>query len=199
MSHIDYYFSTISPFAYLAGNRLETIANNFNADITYKPLDIVTLFSKTGGVALADRHPARQAYRLQELARQSKKNNLPLNLRPSYFPTNAAPSAYAVIAAQEEGTGNLGALVRAVLSACWVNEQDIAKDSVIKRCLNMAGFDPMLSERGLALGAEIYSHNLEEAIENNVFGSPFYIVNGSEKFWGQDRLEDLEAFLAGNL
>ena len=76
MSHIDYYFSTISPFAYLGGNRLETIATKYNASINYKPLDIIALFSRTGGTLPAERHPARQAYRLQELTRQSKKNNL---------------------------------------------------------------------------------------------------------------------------
>ena len=199
MSHIDYYFSTISPFAYLGGNRLETIATKYNASINYKPLDIIALFSRTGGTLPAERHPARQAYRLQELTRQSKKNNLHLNLTPNYFPTNAAPSAYAVITAQSEGCGDLGAFVRALLSACWSEQKDISDNSVIKNCLTVAKFDPGLADSGLLSAAETYANNLEQAVNNNVFGSPFYIVNGSEKFWGQDRLIDLEAFLAGEL
>jgi 2-hydroxychromene-2-carboxylate isomerase len=32
-----------------------------------------------------------------------------------------------------------------------------------------------------------------------VFGAPFFIVDGTERFWGQDRLDDLDAFLAGKL
>ena len=32
-----------------------------------------------------------------------------------------------------------------------------------------------------------------------VFGAPFYIIDRSEKFWGQDRIEDLDLFLSGKL
>ena len=46
---IDYYFSTLSPFSYLAGQRLEEIAARHGAAITYKPFDIMTLFARTGG------------------------------------------------------------------------------------------------------------------------------------------------------
>ena len=146
---------------------------------------------------MTERHPARQSYRYQELIRQSKKNKMPLNVKPSYFPTNAAPSAYAIIAAQANGYGNLGALVRAILASCWSEEKNIAEDSVIKSCLISADFDPSLLGSGLLSAAEIYMKNLEEADTNEVFGSPFYIVNGSENFWGQDRLSDLDAYLEG--
>ena len=53
--------------------------------------------------------------------------------------------------------------------------------------------------RGLLAGAETYAKNLEDAVNNDVFGAPFYVVDGAEKFWGQDRLSDLDAFLAGDL
>jgi 2-hydroxychromene-2-carboxylate isomerase len=47
-------------------------------------------------------------------------------------------------------------------------------------------------------GAETYSANLEEAVARGVFGAPFYIV-GEERFWGQDRLVDLDLHLSGTL
>ena len=199
MSHIDYYFSTISPFSYLAGNRMETIAAKFDATITYKPVDVIALFARTGGLPPGERHPSRQAYRVQELRRQSKKNKLSLNPKPKHFPTNAAPSSYAVIAAQTDGGGDLGALVRALLASCWAEDKDIAEDSVIKNCLISAGFNPTLADSGLLVGAETYTKNLEDAVNDDVFGAPFYVLDGSEKFWGQDRLSDLDAFLAGEL
>ena len=199
MSNIDYYFSTISPFSYLAGNRLETIAEKYGATITYKPVDVIALFSRTGGLPPGERHPSRQAYRAQELRRQSKKTKLPLKLQPQYFPTNAAPSSYAVIAAQNDGSGDLGALVHALLASCWTEDKDIAADGVIKNCLISTGYDPNLADSGLLAGAETYAKNLEDAVNNDVFGAPFYVVDGYEKFWGQDRLSDLDAFLAGEL
>lgn len=199
MTQIDYYFSTISPFAYLAGTRLEEIAAKHGASITYKPMDIVTLFGRTGGVRPAERHISRQELRAQELRRQSKKTGLPLNIQPAFFPTNPAPSSYAIIAAQNAGGGDLAGLCHAILRACWAEEKDISQDDVIAACLTAHGFDAGLTLSGMLSGAETYAANTEEAVTNGVFGSPFYIVDGAEKFWGQDRLEDLDMYLSGEL
>jgi len=51
----------------------------------------------------------------------------------------------------------------------------------------------------LLQGADTYARNLEEAVEKGVFGAPFYILDDSHKFWGQDRLEDLDLVMAGKL
>jgi 2-hydroxychromene-2-carboxylate isomerase len=198
MAHIDYFFSTVSPYTYLAGTRLEEIAARHGATIRYKPVDILALFTRTGGQALPDRHPSRQDYRLADLGRQAAKLGMPINIKPAFFPTNSAPSSYAIIAAQEKGGGDLGALVHGFTRACWAEERDIAEDAVIRDVLGQAGFDPGLAESGLLLGAETYAKNLEEAVNRGVFGAPFYIA-GEERFWGQDRLEELDLHLAGKL
>lgn len=198
MTKIDYYFSTISPYTYLAGDQLEQIAAKHGAEIVYKPLDIVALFGRTGGTPPAQRHENRQAYRAKDLVRVSKMNKLDLNLKPAFFPTNAAPSSYAVIAAQAAGSGDVGALVRGLLTSVWVKEQNIAEDDVIRACLTEAGFDPALADSGLLSGAETYAANLEEAITRGAFGAPFYVV-GDEPFWGQDRLAHLDAYLSGDI
>jgi len=199
MAQIDYYFSTLSPFTYLAGTRLEEIAGRHGASVTYKPMDITSLFSRTGGVALPDRHPARKAYRLQELRRGSKKAGLPLNEHPFFFPTNPAPSSYAIISAQKAGGGDLGGLVHGFLAAVWAGNKDIADNEVIREVLEVNGFDPDLADKGMLSAAEEYARNLEDAVSANVFGSPFYVVDGQECFWGHDRLDDLDAHLAGDL
>lgn len=197
MARIDYFFATISPFAYLAGTRLEQIADRHGATIDYKPIDLVALFPRTGGVALAERPEARKDYRMQELRRWSKRLAMPLNPTPAFFPTNAAPSSYAVIAAQKAGGGDVGALVHGILRACWAEEKDIAQDDVIRDCLSAAGFDPGLGDSGLLVGAETYAANTEEAVARGVFGSPFYITDDDERFWGQDRLDLLDWHLSG--
>lgn len=196
MSHIDYYFTVLSPWAFLAGSRLEDMAEEHGVTITYKPLDIGQLYLRTGGTLPKDRHPSRMEYRMQELKRWSKALGVEMNFNPAHWPTNAAPASYAIIAAQKAGGGNLGALVQAIMRASWVKEKDIADDAVVKACLEGAGFDPALADSGLLVGAEIYPANLEDAIAAGVFGSPFYICDDGEKFWGQDRLTMLEAHLA---
>jgi 2-hydroxychromene-2-carboxylate isomerase len=133
------------------------------------------------------------------LPRQARKRGLPLNLKPAHWPTNPAPSSYAIIAAQTAGGGDVGALVQSVLRACWAEERDIAEDAVVRECLQKAGFDPALADKGLLSGAETYAANLEEAVNRGVFGAPFYVVDSGQLFWGQDRLEDLDLHLAGKL
>ena len=196
MTHIDYYFTVLSPWAYLAGDRMEKIAAKHGATVTYKPLDIMALFPRTGGAAPKDRHSSRLDYRMQELKRWQKATGLPLTFQPAHWPTNAAPASYAIIGAQVAGGGNTGALVQSVLRACWAEEKDIAEDAVIKSCLESAGFDPALADTSLLAGAETYPRNLEDAVAAGVFGSPTYVVDGTEVFWGQDRLDMLDTFLA---
>lgn len=199
MARIDYFFTVLSPYVYLAGQRLEEIAARHGAEITYKPCDIGALFARTGGVALADRHPSRKDYRAQELPRQARKLGMALNLQPAHWPVNPAPASYAIIAAQAAGGGDIGALVHGFARACWAGERDISQDEVVRDCLSAAGFDPALSDKGLLAGAETYAANLEEAVSRGVFGAPFYMVDTGQNFWGQDRLEDLDAHLAGDL
>ena len=69
MPTIEYYFSVISPYTYLAGDRLSNIAARHSADVVYRPLDVAALFSRTGGVVPKERHISRREYRLQELTR----------------------------------------------------------------------------------------------------------------------------------
>jgi len=62
MVHIDYYMFTLSPFTYLAGNKLEEIASSYGATINYKPFNLLQVFEKTGGTPPKDRHISRQIY-----------------------------------------------------------------------------------------------------------------------------------------
>ncbi len=199
MAHIDYYLATISPNCYLAGMRPAEVAAKHGATITYKPLDIMGLFSRTGGVPPGQRHQSRQEYRLMEMERASKLTGLPLNLKPAHWPTNPAPASYALIAAQKAGGGDLGALAFAMTRACWAEEKDVADDAVIKACLEGAGFDPSLADSGLLSGAERYEANLEEAVNAGVFGAPFFITDDGARFWGQDRISQLDQHLGGQL
>lgn len=194
MAAIDYYLSTSSPWCYLAGDRLEQIAARHGATITWRPLDALQLFDRTGGVRPQDRHPSRLDYRAQELPRWAEHLGMPL--RMDVAPVNMAPSSYAIIAAQEAG-GDIGGLVRGVLRARFAEGRDIADDAVIRDVLAAHGFDPALADKGLFIGAETYARNLERAVEAGVFGVPFYhVLDSGQKFWGQDRLKFLDRHLA---
>lgn len=199
MAHIDYYLGTISPNCYLAGTRPAEIAAKHGATIAYKPLDLMALFARTGGLPPPQRHISRQEYRLIEMERSANLLGLPIHVKPAHWPTNPAPSSYAVIAAQAAGGGDVGALVYGLTKACWADQKDIAEDDVIKACLEDAGFNPSLADSGLLSGAVAYENNLEDAVKAGVFGAPFFITNDGSRFWGQDRLDQLDEYLGGQL
>lgn len=196
MNHIDYYFTVLSPWAYFGGKRFAQIADKNGVTVTFKPVDIGQLFTRTGGQLPKDRHPSRMEYRMQELKRWAKALDMPINFNPAHWPTNGAPASYAIIAAQNAGTGDVAALVDALMRSIWMDEKDIAEDAAIKACLSEAGFDPSLADSGLLMGAETYARNTDDAVNAGVFGSPFYVCDDGEKFWGQDRLDLLDAYLA---
>ena len=195
MAQIDYFFATLSPYSYRQVPGLR-IAAKHGMTIDYKPLDIIAWFGRTGGTPPKDRHISRIEYRAQELQRQSRDLGMDFNLQPAHWPTNAAPSSYAIIAAIKDGSGDVGKLCHSILRACWAEDKDIAQDDVVRDCLNQAGFDPNLADRGLLVGAETYAANLEEAVDRGVFGAPFYITSDGQRFWGQDRLDVLDRHLA---
>lgn len=194
MAQVDYFFSVLSPYAYLVGDGLERIAQKHEARIAYKPVDFMALKARMGGGAP---HPARADYMAQDIARIAARLGMPLTPQPVHWPTNPAPAAYAIVAAQGAGGGDTGALVRALMRACWAEDRDVAEGDVVRDCLGQAGFDPALADSGLLQGAETYAANLEEAVARGVIGIPFYLTDGGAAFWGQDRLEDLDRHLAG--
>jgi len=194
MARIDYHFSVLSPFAYLAGTRLEEIAARHGAEIAYRPLDIIALFAATGGTPPSERHRSRKEYRLQELRRGAEAAALPINLQPAHWPTDPVPASTAIIALAEAG-GKAGALGHGVLSACWAEERDIADPAVVADLLKSVGADAEALAPRMAEARAIYDRNLADAIEAGVFGPPFYVV-GEERFWGQDRLDALDRHLS---
>lgn len=194
MTTIDYYFSLLSPFTYLAGLGLEEVAERHGARIDYKPMNIVELFGETGGTPPAKRHWSRQEYRLQELRRISRSYGMAINEKPAHWPTDATLASGVVIAAQSDGQ-RVGEFVHGVLRAVWAEERDIADPDTVREIAAANGVDFAAIEPSLSVARDVFAANTREAVERGVFGSPFYCV-GDERFWGQDRLSWLDDHLA---
>lgn len=189
---IDYYFTVNSPWAYLGSRELERIARDHRAEVRVKPVSVVEIFPKTGGLPLAKRSKERQAYRFVELKRWRERNDMPLVLEPPYFPSPEAPASHAILAAAAIG-GDPLRMAHGVMRALWVEERDIGAHEVLQSIAEETGHD---GPRVMAKAAEPEIHGAfealtQEALDAGVFGSPFYIFNG-EPFWGQDRLDMLE-------
>ena len=195
---ITYFLTPMSPWAYLGHERLVALAKAHDAPVDIKPFDLGKVFSVSGGLPLSKRAPQRQAYRLAELARWAAHLNLSLNAQPKFFPVPPEQASKLIIAART----SLGAdvaldIAGAVMRALWAEDKNIADDDALAQIVDLCGHDGrMLLKSAQTAGVqEQLDKNTDEAIAANVFGSPWYVVDGVG-YWGQDRLDFVERALA---
>ncbi|MEO7494846.1 MAG: 2-hydroxychromene-2-carboxylate isomerase [Massilia sp.] len=194
---IDYFFAPQSPWTYLGHDRLAGLAKAKGAHIELKPMDLGKVFSVSGGLPLAKRPPQRQAYRLAELARWSAFLQLPLKLQPTFFPIPPDAAARLIIATRTSiGAEAALDVAGAIMRALWAEDRNIGDEATLAQVANACGLDgSMLVKSSQTAGVQDqYERNTEQAMAANVFGSPWYVVDG-EGFWGQDRLDFVERAL----
>lgn len=186
---IDYFFSAVSPWAYIGHAAFHDLAKEQGCAVTYKPVFLGELFAETGGLPLTKRHPARQRYRMMELQRWREKRGLSFHLQPKYWPFDTRLADGVIIAAVEAGL-DPEPFMRAMFKAIWEDERNLADAATLAAIADAHGLPAqMLIERaGSSEIADRYEQNRQEAIALDVFGSPAYVLDG-EVFWGQDRIE----------
>lgn len=193
--HIDFAFSLLSPWTYLGYDLFHAIARKHGCAIRYRPVNLGEVFKETGGLPLAQRAPVRQRYRLMELQRWRVARGLPLVISPKGFPCAIALADQTAIAIGESGASP-EEFCRQVLRAIWVENRQMDDEQELRSVLSSSGHNPGLLEvaKSGAIGS-LYVANRDWAIETGVFGAPSFVVDG-EVFWGQDRLELLDAMLS---
>lgn len=193
---VDYFYTHISPWAYLGHQAFREIAAKHDVEIRLRPVDLSGVFDASGGMPLGKRHPVRQAYRFIEMQRWRDKRALPLTFKPAFFPTPPGLCDCCAIALAEQGGPALDFAALA-FKAIWADDQNIAEEAVLSDLLAGLGQDagPVLEAARSQDITAIYKRNQTDAIELGVIGSPCYVLNG-EPFWGQDRLGLLNDALA---
>lgn len=195
--NIEYYFSPMSPWAYLGHERLNTIANRVGANIELRPVDPMKLFAATGGVPLAKRPFQRQKYRIYELNRWKSFLKSPIIIEPDFFPYNPLTASLVVIATDKLFGQDKGMLItQKLMEGCWVHNRDMGSDEEIRNCIEACDIDSETVMQSITTQETMnqYDENTELAIKNDVFGAPTYRIDG-EPFWGQDRLDFVERAL----
>lgn len=195
---VHYYLAPQSPWTYLGHQRLMHMVQQAGAEVRVIPMDLGKVFPVSGGLPLGQRAPQRQAYRFVELERFSKHLQMPLHLRPQFFPVAGDDAARLIIAVDKHhGSAQAAKFAGAVLAAVWVQERNIADTQTLSELLAENQLDAACLE--LSHNADVqkqYDANTQEAIDIGVFGSPTYVIDG-ELFWGQDRLEFVSRKLLG--
>jgi 2-hydroxychromene-2-carboxylate isomerase len=189
---VDYYFSFQSPWAYVGHQAFRNLVSTYDLKVNHKPVVLVDLFSETGGLPLMKRHPVRQRYRMVELQRWRDKRGLKFHLQPANWPFNARLADGVVIAAIELGLDPDRYLARS-FAAVWEDQLSLADRATVAKLADESGLPGKeLVERSEqeAISAA-YEQNRQDALANDVFGSPAYVLD-REVFWGQDRIDLLE-------
>jgi 2-hydroxychromene-2-carboxylate isomerase len=186
---VDYYFSLQSPWAYIGHKPFRDVVTTCGLTINYKPVLLVELFSETGGLPLAKRHPVRQRYRLVDLQRWRDRRGLDFHLKPTHWPFNARLADGLVIAAIEAGH-DPDPYLQLAYPAVWERQLDLGDPAVLTQLADDAGLPgkQLLERAGSEAIGAAYEQNRQDALAADVFGSPAYVLDG-EVFWGQDRID----------
>ena len=187
---IEYFFDFGSPTAYLAHTQLSAIAERSGAELVYRPMLLGGVFQATGNTTPAA-IPAKGKYMGRDIARCAARYGEPYHSNP-HFPVNTLNVMRGAVAAQQDGV--LKSYMDAVYRAVWVDQKNTADPEVFAEVLVTAGLDAenfaeRIQDPAIKDGLK---SNTQEAVERGVFGAPTMFV-GEEMFFGQDRLDYVEA------
>lgn len=189
MKTVHYFMSPVSPWSYLGHKRFLAMASANGARVLLRPIDLGRVFPQSGGLPLAKRAPQRQAYRLHELQRWRDHVGVPLNVHPKFFPAPPDDAARLIIAADLAlGTEAALKLAGAFMSAVWAEDRNIGDAPTRAAIVAEQGLDAAALEARADDARTAFDAYTDEAIAAQVFGAPWYVVDG-EPFWGQDRLD----------
>jgi 2-hydroxychromene-2-carboxylate isomerase/ADP-ribose pyrophosphatase YjhB (NUDIX family) len=191
---IEFFFDVASPWTYLCAMQVGAAARRAGADLVWRPFLLGGVFKLTGNPPPVI-VPAKRQWQALDLARAARRIGVPFRRNP-HFPINTLTLMRGAVAAAELGC--FDAYVAAVFQAMWADGADMGDPAVAAAVVAAAGLDAaaIFALAGTPMAKERLKANTAEAVARGAFGSPTLFV-GSEMFFGQDRLGDLEAAAAG--
>lgn len=190
---VEFYFDVGSPASYLAWTQIARLAERHGAEVVYQPMLLGGVFKATGNASPAS-VPAKGRYTRIDFERFARRYQVPFAQNP-FFPINTMQLMRGAVALLDDD--QFRPYVDAVFRAIWVEGQNMGDPDVVARVLGGQGFDVagLLQQINDPAVKERLRQITERAIERGVFGAPTFFV-GDEMFFGQDRLDFVEAALA---
>lgn len=199
---ISFYYDPISPYAYLAFERLPEALMGHSVLVRYKPVLFAALLKAHGQLGPAE-IPAKRDWTYRQVSWLGHHHGVPLEL-PSVHPFNPLPLLRLGLAcANDEAPGETSRYVAEQLfHHVWHGGLD-ASDPQRLATLQALLQDHMAQRQKPwhAPDSEVVKQRLrastDEALALGLFGVPSMVVNG-RVFWGQDALPILRSCLDGN-
>jgi 2-hydroxychromene-2-carboxylate isomerase len=192
---IDFYFDFSSPYGYFASTRMEDIAARHGRDVVWRPMLLGAVFKVTGQQPLPT-IPLKGSYAKHDLARSARLLGVPFKF-PSKFPVAGQAPSRAYYWLADKDMAGAKALAHALYRAYFAEDRDISSPEVTANVAAKMGHDrtAVLAALNDPAVKERLRTEVDAAIERGVFGSPYIVIDG-EPFWGADRLDQVEKWLA---
>tara|TARA_B100000401_G_C52580474_1_gene612342 strand:- start:209 stop:793 length:585 start_codon:yes stop_codon:yes gene_type:complete len=182
---IDFYFDFISPYSYLAYQKLKLINKDDNININYKPILLGGLH-KLGQITAPAFNERKMKNMKNDCELIAKKNNIVFKWNTN-FPINTLylMRGYLVIN---------NSLKKRFFDVCfdayWKNNIDVSKEKnieeILKVCkINIDNFNKDIQNEKIK---DELKNLTSDAFGKDIFGAPTFVVN-KKIFWGQDRLD----------
>jgi len=192
---LDFYFDFSSPYGYLASEKIEALAQKHGRTVNWCPILLGAIFKVTGSAPLPNL-PLKGDYAKRDFLRSAKFHDVPMKY-PSTFPISGVAPTRAVIWLKGNDPAKVPALVKALYKALFVDDVNISEaDNVIKAAASV-GCDAEALRAALNDQAvkDKTKGAVDAALAKGVFGSPYIVVDG-EAFWGIDRFDQIDKWLA---
>jgi 2-hydroxychromene-2-carboxylate isomerase len=191
MKNITVYLDFISPYAYLAFEKLPHALMGHSYSVRYKPILFAALLKHHGQLGPAEM-PGKRDWTYRQVLWQAHTHGVDLQM-PASHPFNPLALLRLAIACDARNEPNRY-VCETIFRHVW---QGGAEASDTQRLADLtAHLAPARSAQDESVKAALKAHT-EEAIGLGVFGVPTFEVDG-KLFWGFDALPMLAAYLAGD-
>ena len=191
MARLEFFFDCSSPWTYLAFERVQPVVAETGAEIVWRPVLVGGVFNSVNQSVYEQRAnpvPVKARYYAKDLRDWARHVGIRIG-SPKPFPVNSVKAMRACIVAEEHGL--LPAFARAAFQAYWGEERDISQDAEIEKIANAVGLpvEDLMKKIASPEYKERLRSNTDELITRGGFGSPTMFVDGSDMYFGNDRME----------
>jgi 2-hydroxychromene-2-carboxylate isomerase len=194
---IDFYFDFLSSYGYFASLRIEAIAARHGRSVRWHCMLLGVAVMKVMGLKPLLETPLKGDYVRRDFARYQRRHGLEMARKVSDPMMDPRPAARAFCWVKRQHPGLEGAFAHAVFDRYWRLGRDLSRHDELGALAAPLGLDAAALIAGTE--SDEARTDLREAVaaslERGVFGSPFVFVDG-EPFWGSDRLEQIDDWLA---
>lgn len=202
---LEFYFDFASPYAYLAHVRLPGIADRYGLEIAYRPINLFEARLASGNTGPSSPQvPAKFRYIRQDILRWAKRYGAPFvfpptdpsqpgGIRKDQVDSTRAHKAMFHAIRQSQGRAFAKALwSRTYAVGGFIGDEDNLM--VVGQEMGWQMADVMAFIASPEADA-LYATGQAHAHASGVFGVPTMVLDG-QMWWGNDRLEMLEEYLA---